>query len=318
MKPNEFWKNFRLGEELAISGNFIYDGLRRFHEMQRLDYDDELFDFLYHVSVGLERLTKIAIVLCEHTDATDQDALEKSLITHNLNGLISRLKKSSAINLGTSHNELISILTIFYNSLRYDRFTLASSFSGGKERKAIVGWLEKYLKITLDHGDKMFGIDNPERCREFVRKTILKISQQIYEVIQRKARRLNLYTYELRNASKAQSVFLREVDIADEDVLWKELLIFFMNTRSTSGYLRYLRGIEPLDFDPALADEYLACFASDSAKARVMDELEHLYSEIEGGHALVWKLWQSSTRRMSPLTTGMRARSAMKIMINQK
>lgn len=283
MKPDEFWKNFRLGEELAISGNFIYDGLRRFHEMKRLDHDEELFDFLYHVSVGLERLTKIAIVLCEHKATTDQEVLEKSLITHNLNDLIARLKTSSPINLGKSHNGLISILTTFYNSLRYDRFTLASSFSGRKERKAMVGWLEKSLNITLDHGNTLFGIDNPERCRKFVRRTILKISRQIYEVIQKEARRLNLYTYELRHASKAESVFLREVDIANEDILWKELLVFFMNTRSSSGYLRFLREIEPLDFDPALADEYLACFSSDSAKAMVMDELEHHYSELEGG-----------------------------------
>ncbi len=226
MKPDEFWKNFRLGEELAISGNFIYDGLRRFHEMKRLDFDEEIFDFLYHISVGLERLTKIAIVLCEHKTTTDQEALEKSLITHNLSGLIARLKTSAPINLGTNHNELISILTKFYNSLRYDRFTLASSYSGGKERKALVGWLEKSLNITLDRENTLFGIDNPERCRKFVRRTILKISRQIYEVIQKEARRLNLYTYELRHASKAESVFLREIDIANEDILWKELLVF--------------------------------------------------------------------------------------------
>lgn len=283
MKPDELWKNFRLGEELAISGNFIYDGLRRFHEMKRLDYDEEVFDFLYHISVGLERLTKIAIVLCEHKATTNQEALEKSLITHNLNDLIARLQKSTPINLGSNHNELISILTTFYNSLRYDRFTLASSFSGRKEQKAIVDWLEKSLGIKIDNGSIILGVDNPERCRKFVRRTILKISRQIYEVIQKEARRLNLYTYELRHASKAQSVFLREVDIANEDILWKELLVFFMNTRSTSGYLGFLRKIEPLDFDPALADEYLACFASDSAKAMVMDELEHHYSELEGG-----------------------------------
>jgi hypothetical protein len=283
MKQDEFWKNFRLGEELAISGNFIYDGLRRFHEMKRLDYNEEIFDFLYHVSVGLERLTKIAIVLCEHKATTDQEALERSLITHNLNDLVARLKKSSPFNLGTNHNELISILTTFYNSLRYDRFTLASSFSGGKERKAMVDWLEKSLNISLDHGNTLLGTDTPEQCRKFVRRTILKISRQIYEVIQEEARRLNLYTYELRHASKAESVFLREVDIANEDILWKELLVFFMNTPSTSGYLRFLREIEPLDFDPALADEYLACFASDSAKAMVMDELEHHYSELEDG-----------------------------------
>lgn len=92
----------------------------------------------------------------------------------------------------------------------------------------------------------------------------------------------NLYTYELRHGSKAESVFLREVDISDEDVLWKELLIFFMNTKLSSGYLDFLRKIEPLDFDPALIGDYLECFQSDTGKALVIDELEYHYSEMEG------------------------------------
>lgn len=43
MNPTDLWKNFRLGEEVHISGTFIYNGLRRFHELSRLDIDDELF-----------------------------------------------------------------------------------------------------------------------------------------------------------------------------------------------------------------------------------------------------------------------------------
>jgi hypothetical protein len=95
-----------------------------------------------------------------------------------------------------------------------------------------------------------------------------------------RARELNLYTYELRHGSKAETIFLGEADIPSENVLWKELLIFFMNTKETSGYLEFLRGIPPLDFDPALVDEYLDCFQSDAAKAFVMDELEHHYEEM--------------------------------------
>lgn len=75
---------------------------------------------------------------------------------------------------------------------------------------------------------------------------------------------------------------MREVNVGDEDVLWKELLIFLMNTKQSSGYLEFLRGIEPLDFDPALTGDYLDCFQSDAAKAMVMDELEHLYDELSG------------------------------------
>jgi outer membrane receptor protein involved in Fe transport len=43
MKHTEFWKNFRLGEELSVSGAFIYNGLRRFHELKKLDHTDDLF-----------------------------------------------------------------------------------------------------------------------------------------------------------------------------------------------------------------------------------------------------------------------------------
>ena len=56
MTKHEAWKNFNLGQELSVSGTFIYTGLRRFHEMQVLDHTDEIFEFLYNISVGLERL----------------------------------------------------------------------------------------------------------------------------------------------------------------------------------------------------------------------------------------------------------------------
>ncbi|VWC55450.1 hypothetical protein BLA9940_02310 [Burkholderia aenigmatica] len=52
MNPSEFWKNFRLGEEVHIAGTFIYNGLRRFHELRRLDFADELFECLYNLSVA--------------------------------------------------------------------------------------------------------------------------------------------------------------------------------------------------------------------------------------------------------------------------
>lgn len=63
-------------------------------------------------------------------------------------------------------------------------------------------------------------------------------------------------------------------------ILWKELLVFFMNTKETSGYLTFIRGIEPLDFDPGLVPDYLDCFQSDSARAQVVDELETLYEDV--------------------------------------
>lgn len=121
------------------------------------------------------------------------------------------------------------------------------------------------------------GTENTEQYRNFIRRTVLKIARGLYRAIEQRAGEVGLYTYELRNGSKAESVFLREVNIGDEDVLWKELLIFFMNVEPNTGYLQFLKETSPLEFDPALVSDYLNCFKSDASKASVMDELEHHY-----------------------------------------
>jgi hypothetical protein len=281
MKNHEVWKNFNLGEELEISGNFIYNGLRRFYEMQVLDYHDEIFEVLYNLSVGLERLLKITVILVEHKDDSDQEALEKSLITHTHLELMRRVKEYCDLDLGKQHNEFLALLGNFYNSYRYDRFILSSIFNRNQERTSLLSFLSKHLNIDLEKPSGLFATQNNIRYRKFIRKIVIKISSTLFEIVRDKASELNLYTYELRHGSRAETTFLGAVAIHNEEVLWKELLVFFMNTKAKSGYLDFLQSIKPLDFDPALISDYLQCFQSDTAKAFVMGELEYLYDELE-------------------------------------
>lgn len=281
MNSSDFWKNFQLGEEVHIAGSFIYNGLRRFHELQQLDHTDELFEFLYNLSVGLERLLKIAVVLHEHTDATDQDALEQSLITHSHLDLVARARKHVTISFSTPQNDLLQLLGTFYKTLRYDRFSLNSVYKGKREAEGIRSLLSKHLDVEFPDKSFPFGTPNEDRYRGFIGRTAMKISQTIYKIVNDRSSALGLYTYELRDGSKAQSVFLRKVKIGDEDVLWKELLIFFMNADPSVGCLKFLKGISPLDFDPGMVGDYLDCFKSDASKAQVMDELECYYEEMD-------------------------------------
>lgn len=277
----DFWKNFRLGEELHIAGAFIYNGLRKFHELEQFDHVDELFECLYDLSIGLERLLKMAVVLFEHNEKSDQEALEKSLVTHSHQDLLARLRKHVPVNFGPTHNDLLSLLGNFYKTLRYDRFSLTSVYKGKKEADALRSYLSKHLRVEMPEKSSIFGTPNEDRYRAFVRRTVQRISQLIYQVVKDQARTMGLFTYELRYGSKAESVFLRQVDIAHEDVLWKELLVFFMNTKESTGYLKFLKGITPLEFDPGLLPDYLNCFKSNAAKAAVMDELEHHYENMD-------------------------------------
>jgi hypothetical protein len=281
MKQTEWWKNFRLGEELSVSGAFIYNGLRRFHALHKLDHADDLFDFSYNLSIGIERLMKIAIVLLEHDDAANQEAFEDSLATHNHQALLNRIKKHADIKLSNPDNAFLNLLTGFYENLRYDRFSLKSPLKLGKEKNQLFDFLEKQLKVTFEDRNSIFGHENTDQYKKFIRKIVVKISSALYAIVQDRARDLNLYTYELRSGSRAEAVFLGNADIPSEEVLWKELLVFFMNTTETSGYLKFLRGIEPLNFDPGLVSDYLDCFQSESARSDIADELETLYEDIE-------------------------------------
>ena len=281
MKEDWAWKNFNLGQELSVSGTFIYNGLRRFHEMQVLDHTDEIFEFFYNISVGLERLLKIAVVLIEHNDKTDQEALEKSLHTHNHLELLKRVRQHKTVNLGAPHNEFLALLGTFYTNLRYDRFTLSSVYDPNRERAALCNFLSKHLQVDLGQPSTLIATQNDTRYRNYIRKIVTKISSAIFEIIRIKASEGNLYTYELRHGSRAETIFLGQANLPAEEILWKELIIFFMNTKSSSGLMEFLRSIEPLGFDAALASDYLQCFQSDAAKAFVADELEYLYGELE-------------------------------------
>ena len=54
-----------------------------------------------------------------------------------------------------------------------------------------------------------------------------------------------------------------------------------MNAKVTSGLMKFLKSIPPLDFDEALAGDYLQCFQSVEAAAYVIGELEELYANLD-------------------------------------
>src|SRR5688500_3124402 len=114
MNKTEIWKNFNLGEELSIAGVFIYNGLRRFHDMRGLDYTDEIFEMFYDLAVGLERILKIAVVFVEHDSTVDQKEFEGSLYTHSHVNLLKRVQAKHDLGFGEQHLSILGLLETFY------------------------------------------------------------------------------------------------------------------------------------------------------------------------------------------------------------
>ncbi len=44
--PNQFWKNFRLGTELQVSGTFLYNSIFALENMKSFYREEDCFEFL--------------------------------------------------------------------------------------------------------------------------------------------------------------------------------------------------------------------------------------------------------------------------------
>lgn len=257
MNPTEFWQNFKMGEEQEIACNFIYDGLRNLHEMETLNLETEIFPVLYNLSIGLERLFKVAIVLLEVDESTDIDAFEKTLITHNHIALLERLKKKVNPNFGPVQTGLLNLLSVFYEDHRYGRFNLPQIDNLSKDKKLFLTFLHKHLGIEVR--DDIIGIKNSLQVKKFIGKTVKNITKNLYSIIDKAATAKNLYTYELSDSSsKAAKVVWgdEEITFDCEEVAMMEVLIFLLKTNE-SDRVNMLKDIEPLPLDPALDGEYI-------------------------------------------------------------
>ncbi|MCG3710367.1 hypothetical protein L5F64_02535 [Aliarcobacter butzleri] len=279
-----FWKNFNLGTELQISGNLIYNGLYIFDEMESFHFEEEIFEFLYNIAVGLERLMKIVIILTTHDKTNEkQDSFEERIKTHNHKKLMEMVRKYHKVNLGEQHFDFLNLLENFYHNMRYDRFSLENVRNYDKEKKYFESFLSKHLEVKINHEKSIF-ITNPNNfiIKKKIGKLIGKISTQLYNIIKKESYRLNIYTYEIRFNSKAHKIFIREeFDFNKEHTYEKEMLIFLMNVNTQHEIKEIIQNIEPLNFDNGLIPEYIKHFKSRLKKLEAFDEMEALYEDLE-------------------------------------
>lgn len=250
--------------------------------MERLDSTDEIFEVLYNLAVGFERLLKIQIALMEINQETNLDEFEESLITHSHLELVARINKIKPLNFSTPHNDLLQILSKFYKSHRYNRFQLSSIKDSTPETSALISFFVKHLKLKFPETPDFFYLPNTWREKRFLGKIVGKIVNSLYEAVYISARAKNLYTYEINHGTKAYKIFLmKDFNFFKEEILAKEILIFLSNTKETSGCLSYIKNLECLGFDPELTADYVSALSCDKKKLWCMDELESIYEDLD-------------------------------------
>lgn len=281
MTHKEIWKNFSLGTELTISGNFIFNGLQSLDLMEHLCYEDEPFEFFYNISVGIERLQKITLILIEHDDFTNQEEFEKSLITHNHSDLHARLKKHVKFNFGKNHNEFLNCLTKFYKSHRYGNFVFHNLTTNEKPNVLLANFIEKYMNITIKMD--LFGATFlDDDIKKFISKTVGKICEAYYRQIEIECRRLNLYTYEIGYDSKAFKIFMsKKYDFFEEKIIQKEIVKYLVNGNLPEKFKDFVNRQPPLEFDYYDINYLISYLMQPTKQYSVKGEVDDLYADIE-------------------------------------
>ena len=279
------YKNFNMVNELDIAGEFIYDGIQVLNQMKSISSGASIFSFLYHVSVGIERLQKIIIVLFEDITLENYKDFEESLISHSHGYLHERISKKVNLDLNSRENEFLTLLCAFYNHSRYNRFNLNASIN--HEKELLEQYILKYVnEKSISRSISSCDILVNNKIKDLFGKVVGRISSKYYKVLRDVADEKGTYTYELRSDSKAEKIFLSNgekeslIDLKiTETIAFKELLVFMSNTKARNPFLRFFKKIPPLKFDLALVNEYLMGISKGEMPQVLIDEVECIYEE---------------------------------------
>ena len=132
------------------------------------------------------------------------------------------------------------------------------------------------------------AVENNDKTKRMIGRTVGKIAKVYYSLIVTRAHQLNIYTYELRANSKAESIFLDSSDSKDylsyrnsmKTLAFKELLVYIRNSKEKNSFFEFLDSIEPLELEPSLINGYIYDFLKGSTSQELVDYVEECYGEI--------------------------------------
>lgn len=278
----EYFKNFNMGRELEIAGEFIYESSTK---MKALSYVGNHFNvntILYNGAVGIERLQKI--LLCMNMESESElEAPLKCLKGHNHIELQNRIRESVGVIFDKNHMDLLELFRSYYDNFRYAEYQI--NYDEMKLCNIFINFINKRIgtKISLD---LPFLEDEYKKMKSYYINLLGQISYKYYSEIHKKAFDLGLFTYELSTDSNAIKIFYRNEDdklfdqLQIEEYSLKELIIYLMGAKKKTGYLKALKSIKALDFDEYMIHEYLLDITKFKASMLLSDFVEDAYTNF--------------------------------------
>lgn len=275
------FKNFNMGSELEVAGEFLYESVRRTMAIQYFFSEFEVNAILYNGAVGIERIQKILYCLYTVKSEDDLKHPDKCLMGHNHLELHSRIQEMVDCGFTKKHICVLGAFQDYYKDYRYCNYVIDTK----KNVSDLMIRIFKKCDNKVDFNLPMTSFEQ-EKYIKFYINALGEIARAYYKLIANKASELSMYTYELDSLSAAARVFWASEgeklydELIIERLSIKEFLIYLKKEKLDSGIFKIIDNIEPLEYDPAMVND----FVSELVKGRVDDSLigstEALYEEM--------------------------------------
>ena len=167
-----------MANELDVAGKFIYSDINKLNQMVSFEYIGEDFFFIYHLAVGFERMQKILLLIINDVQESDIKKFLDKIKTHNHQNLHGKIKEKIKISFSKEQNELLKILSDFYEEERYSRFDFFSY--DFKDRNILVEYIQKYCKdLRYDYITGKEILLNTDTVKEFLGRISAEVFQRI-------------------------------------------------------------------------------------------------------------------------------------------
>lgn len=281
-----FFKNFNMGREIEIAGEFIYASMREMYSLKSFNEHFKINKIMYYGAVGVERLQKILLCMYLINQTTDFDDLPKSMKEHKHLALHELIKKSvSDYKLQSNKIKLLEVFQDYYNKHRYGEFS--PNYNSNDLIFLFANYFSKIMHVEFTSDFFSYNICDLSNAKKLYINYLGEISYDYYKAIDNKAKELGIYTTELSYTSNATKLFYSQnsgkmyESIKLESIAVKELIVILSKTKSCSNVKKIIAAVKPLDLDIAMVNEYLSDITCFQASEQLTDMVYELYNDIE-------------------------------------
>lgn len=271
--------NWKMVHELEIAVDFLYTGMGKLHQLGDFHKESEDYAFLYHLTVGMERIQKVLIILAENINEEESRLFlkqkEEPIELHK------RIKEQTGTAFSKEQECYLNLLSHFYQGEIAEKQSMSSDFS----KQTIITYINGQMTdVCTNIQGFLDSTNHMEEIRKELEEMNNSISIQYLLLIEKAAYQRKWYTFKQRCSivrEKYRNLLEKNQSVQDRRILERravlELIIYLFHHLDNSVYADYLKRITPLPFHKDLIQEYIADLCNLIISDAVLEEIENRY-----------------------------------------